>query len=160
EVRWIPHVGVWRLAFVDLSSEIELADLEGNGTVLRSENVADARPLGIVWTTPPRGTHYRSPEPAKPPVVASAFAVKSKARIDSLAADGMRLAFDTCGEVASWRVGTSRVVEIRPERPLCLGKFEGEQGSAVYVCCTTVAGSTVGYQTEAGGGIQQRYSLE
>ena len=93
-------------------------------------------------------------------MVASGFEVKSKAPIDSLAANGMRLAFDTCGEVASWSAGTNRVAEIRPERPLCLGNLEAGQGSAVYVCCTTVPDSTVGYQTETGGGIQQTYSLE
>jgi len=156
EVTWAPRDESTLAAVLD-GSEIALLDAGGGngpgGNSLLQENALTMQPFGIVWTTPPAGVRYRKPAPAERFIVASGFELKSKTPIDELAADGMRVAFRSCSEIGSWKPGTTAVSEVLSQRPVCIGTPNGPWGDRFLgVCCLAIAGDTVGYQWQSGGG--------
>jgi Tol biopolymer transport system component len=156
EVAWTPRGDA--LAFVKAGSEIRLGrivtdDSPPSDVLLHTEDALVAGPFRIVWTTPPRGVSYRKPAPAKQPfVAASADDLKAKAPINELAADGRRVAFLACKEVGAWTAGSSAVIEVRQQRPLCVERLDQ---SRLVVGGVTVAGDYVGYETVSGSSLIQ-----
>jgi Tol biopolymer transport system component len=98
---------------------------------------------GLAWSNPPAGLRYRAPDPQGP--IVSADELKARAPIRELAADGDRVAFGFCTDVAVWTPQGRALVFVRRDGPpLCFEYYSQPYSVAL-------AGDRVAWGIRTGG---------
>jgi hypothetical protein len=143
DVAWTPRGDA--LAFVDERGAIELVRPDGRVNILRPEDPVRFGVWGLAWTTPPRGTAYRTPSPVNFPVEVSPTELKLKTESTiEIAADGNRVGFLSCGWAGLWTPGQRSIAPATSGAVPCADST-GLGGNRVWG--PALAGDVFGYGT-------------